>query len=236
MKKIINKSLLALIAGLIALSVSGCTAIGGITGHNFNNPDIKLSLSVTEFSKEQKVIMTEDKSYVVLVNELRTNSVVLRKEEFFENLKNEGTALYEVIDGKIILAGYLNEIPGTAIIEVVPGKHTYVGTSDCYPFTITIDVEKGKAYYLKYRGSIKTSWKEHYCRSQNAFEYLPYETPNRSYMFLKNYTLVPENIEYANDIINISSLPGEYEDFLEDIQDMDDRLHIEVEGSEGSIF
>lgn len=203
------KKIVIAIFGLgIVFVMSGCSAMEIVTGSEYASIDHRLNDSDKSVSKVVEAKFEEGKSYVVYIAETRDNHY------------DHPSALYEVIDGEVVLAGLIKERPGRMIMEVEPGKHTYLQGSSCAVYTITIDVKKGYGYYInKNKKGLRKSSIMAYCRGQGYFDFQGYMDETNVYSNYKNYELIPENIQLANKIVADSNLQSLYEDFLEDIDD-----------------
>ena len=197
----------SLLLSLSVLVMGGCSAVEVVAGADLASGDHSLNDASKEVSRVTEAKFTEGKSYVVYIAEVR------------ENHYDHPSALYEVVNGKVVLAGLIKERPGRMVMEVEPGTHTYLQRSSCGVYTITIDVKKGYGYYInKNKKGLRKGSLMAYCRGQGYFDFQGYMDEANVYKNYKNYALVPENIDYANEIVANTSLQSEYEDFIEDVE------------------
>ena len=225
--KSVRKTIVTVIGLAVALTMSGCggaaLSVMGIYG---NSIDYELRNESKTISIKTPVKFQEGKSYVVyIVKDMGEKNHI-------------PSALYEVIEGKVVLAGLINESPGRMVMEVKPGKHTYFQKTSCGLCSVTIDVKKGYGYYIKrrFRDIGKNSVMD-YCRGgQGIFSYMGYIDEVNVYSNYENYTLVPENIELANSIVQ-SNLQSDYESFVDDADSRSDLrrglIYLQVEADQG---
>jgi len=193
----------------VVLATSGCSTVEFATGADYASLDHSLNDSSKKVSKVTKAEFTEGKSYVVYIAETK------------ENRYDHPSALFEVVNGKVVLAGLISKRPGRMIMEVNPGIHTYLQRSSCGVYTITIDVKKGYGYYIsRSKTNLGKPSLMAYCENQGYFSYMSYIDEVNVYSNYKNYILVPENIALANRIVDNAGIQSEYEDFIEDIDDI----------------
>lgn len=203
------KKIVITLLGLgIVFVMSGCSAMETVTGSEYASIDHNLNDSSKSVSKIAEAKFEEGKSYVVYIAEKRANHY------------DHPSALFEVVDGKVVLAGLVKERPGRMVMEVKPGIHTYLQRSSCGIYTITIDVKKGYGYYInKNKKGLRKSSLMAYCRGQGYFDFQGYMDEVNVYSNYKNYVLISENIQLVNKIVSDSNLQSLYEDFLDDIDD-----------------
>jgi len=207
--KTVKIVVLAMLGLGITLVMSGCSTMETVMGAEFSSIDHNLADADKSVSEVTEVKFKEGNSYVVYI------------AETIDYHYNHPSALYEVVEGKIVFAGLIKERPGRMVMEVKPGMHTYLQKSSCGIYTIAIDVKKGYAYYINEnpRGLGKLSLMA-YCRSQGYFDFQGYMDETNVYHDYKNYSLVPENKALADKIVANSGLQSDYESFIEDIDDL----------------
>ncbi len=225
--KTMRKIALAILGLGITFSMSGCGGAAlSVMGMYGSDIDYELRDAKREVSKVAPAKFTEGKSYVVYIADT----------EKFDS--KTPSALYEVIDGKVVLAGLIKERPGRMILEVKPGKHTYFQKSSCGLYSATIDVKEGYGYYIKrYNRNIGKNSVMDYCRGgQGIFSYMGYIDEVNIYSNYKNYTLVAENTTLANEIVS-SNLQSDYESYLSDKDSHSDRrknlIYLQVNPEQG---
>ncbi|RLA78420.1 MAG: hypothetical protein DRG78_15180 [Epsilonproteobacteria bacterium] len=207
--KITNKITIAVLGLGAVLAINGCSAVEVTTGYNFSSADHNLNDASKAVSKVTEAEFKEGSSYVVYI------------AEAIDNHYDHPSALYKVVDGKVVLAGLIKERPGRMVMEVEPGVHTYLQRSSCGVYTITIDVKKGYGYYInKNKKGLRKDGLMAYCRGQGYFDFQGYMDEANVYKNYKNYSLVSENTAYANKIVANAGLQSEYKSFMEDIGDV----------------
>ncbi len=215
------KTIITFIIGLgIVLTINGCSAIEVVTGADYGSMDHSLNNADKPLSKKEKVEFIEGKSYVVYA--------VGSPSKHYAH----PSALYKIVDGKVVLAGLVRELPGRLVMEVEAGKHTYMQNSSCDPYTITIDVKKGYVYYI-IRGAIRKPSLMAYCRSQGRFLYEKRATEADIFDTYDNYALIVENKAIADELIANTRLQSQYNSFIENIDDKRMTIHSTLSSDKG---
>lgn len=217
--KLLNKALTSAMIIAAMFMANGCSVMEGWTGSDFAAIDRSFRGVSPSLSEKSEAIFQHDSAYVVF------NKIGLQYHVAHPSV------IFEVIDGKVVLAGLIRDLPGRAILKVKPGEHTYIKKSRCGLYSVTVDAKRGYVYQLR-ADSLGSPSLMSWCKDQGAFK-LDNSLNYRHMSFYQNYTLVKGTEELAAEEVDDWGIQEMYDDFITNTDEINPRIKMYVSAEEG---
>ena len=202
----------------LLIGMSGCSTTAAVTGGYWPSKEYDLKDSEEEFVRSTLNLHTGAR-----------NSYVIYDAHQSRKRMDHPKALWEVVDGKVKLAGFVPSGSGYMVLDVEPGKHTYIDDSACGLYQVTVDVKRGYSYNIKTVGYGKPSLMS-WCKNQSGFHLKEY--PNIYMSTSKIYQLDESKRDKINALVDASTIQAEYDAFIKDV-DKDSVAYRFISGDEG---
>jgi len=217
--KLLNKALAsAMIIGAMFIA-SGCSTMETWTGSDFASMDHDFADHEPSLSQKSSARFSRNGAYIVF------NKIGIA------NHVDHPSVIFEVVDGKVVLAGLIKDLPGRAILKVTPGEHTYIKKSRCGLYSVTVDVKRGYVYQFEEWGlgsPALMSW----CKNQGSFR-MDNKISYKYQDIYQNFTLVEGTEKAAAEAVADAGLQEMYEEFIANKEPIDPRIKLYVSAEEG---
>lgn len=218
--KLLKKALAsAMIIGAMFMA-NGCSTMEVVTGGDLSSLDHELADVEPSLVEIKKPRFSHHKSYVIF-NEAGVGDFKYQHP----------SALWEVVDGKVVFVSVIKEMPGRAVVEVTPGEHKFIKNSVCGLYMVTIDAKQGYVYQID-KGNMGSPSLMSWCRNQAYFSKDDTITYRHQTIY-QNFTLVEGTEELAAEVVEDSGIQDMYDDFIADIDEINPDRNLYISAEEG---